>query len=221
MSLTNSQPKRIAVFISGFGSNLQALIDACQRQAIDGEIVLVASNQAKAFGLTRAAEAGIDTAVVDKSDYSDRDSYDVALAELIDDYTVDLIVLAGFMRILSPAFVARFSGKLLNIHPSLLPNYPGLHTHQRALENGDNEHGCSIHFVTSELDGGPVILQAKVPIFAEDTVQLVAQRVNQQELAIYPLVVKWFCQDRLLMKDGQVWLDDHLLGPAGYASDNS
>jgi phosphoribosylglycinamide formyltransferase-1 len=211
--------KRIAVLISGFGSNLQALIDACNHCYINAEIVLVVSNKARVKGLTRAAEAGIDTAVIGAQEYPERIDYDRALADLLADYSVDLVVLAGFMRILSTDFVNTYHGRMLNIHPSLLPKYPGLNTHQRALDNGDKESGCSIHFVTDELDGGPIILQAKVPIFADDDAELIAQRVNSQELTSYPLVVKWFCENRLIMRDKKAWLDNHPLGPNGYAAE--
>ncbi|MFM2482308.1 phosphoribosylglycinamide formyltransferase [Celerinatantimonas sp. YJH-8] len=211
--------KRIAVLISGYGSNLQAIIDGCHRQQIDGQIEVVVSSQHKAYGLTRAAEAGIDTAVLTRTDYPQRADYDEALRELLDDYQIDLIVLAGFMRILTPELVTHYQGRMLNIHPSLLPKYPGLNTHQRAIDANDPEHGCSIHFVTSELDGGPIILQAKVPVFADDDADSLAERVNQQELVNYPVVVQWFCQDRLCMHDGQAWLDEKPIGKHGYADD--
>lgn len=220
MSFVDSTPyKRIAVLISGHGSNLQAIIDACHHQQIHGEVTVVISNIPHAYGLTRAAEAGIDTSLLTKQEYPDRNQYDQALHELLKDYDVDLVVLAGFMRILTPEFVDAFEGRMLNIHPSLLPKYPGLHTHQRALEHGDHEHGCTIHFVTSELDSGPTILQAKVPIYSDDTAELIAARVNQQEVQIYPLAVKWFCEDRLKMKQGHAWVDGQQLGINGYAND--
>ncbi|MFM2478280.1 phosphoribosylglycinamide formyltransferase [Celerinatantimonas sp. MCCC 1A17872] len=222
MSLPNQpQTKRVGVLISGFGSNLQALIDACNHDYINAEIAVVVSNKARVTGLARAAEAGIDTAVISAKDYPERSDYDRALASLLDDYSVDLVVLAGFMRILTADFVNAYSGRMLNIHPSLLPKYPGLNTHQRALDNGDTQSGCSIHFVTAELDGGPIILQTKVPIFADDDAQLIAQRVNSQELTSYPLVVKWFCDDRLVMRDNKAWLDNQPLGPCGYANDDA
>ncbi|CCK08028.1 Phosphoribosylglycinamide formyltransferase [Cronobacter sakazakii 696] len=137
----------------------------------------------------------------------------------IDAYAPDLVVLAGYMRILSPAFVAHYEGRLLNIHPSLLPKYPGLHTHRQALANGDDEHGTSVHFVTDELDGGPVILQARVPVFPGDSEEDVTARVQAQEHAIYPLVVSWFVEGRLAMREGRAWLDGQPLPPQGYASD--
>ncbi|CAG8998197.1 MAG: Phosphoribosylglycinamide formyltransferase [Candidatus Celerinatantimonas neptuna] len=220
MSSVDPMPfKRIAVLISGHGSNLQAIIDACHHQHINGEIAVVVSNIPHAYGLTRAAEAGIDTALLTTQEYPERTEFDKALHELLCDYDVDLVVLAGFMRILTPEFVDAFKGKMLNIHPSLLPKYPGLHTHQRALDQGDREHGCTVHFVTSELDSGPTILQAKVPIYTNDTAEFIAARVNQQEIQVYPLVVQWFCENRLEMKQGHAWLDGQKLGTYGYAND--
>lgn len=138
---------------------------------------------------------------------------------MMDGYQPDLVVLAGFMRILTADFVKHYAGKMLNIHPSLLPKYPGLHTHRKAIENGDSEHGTSVHFVTEELDGGPVILQAKVPIFAEDSEEAVVERVKAQEHNIYPLVVQWFIDDRLVMKDNLAYLDGQCLPPQGYANE--
>lgn len=154
----------IVVLISGNGSNLQAIIDACKTNKIKGTLRAVFSNKADAFGLERARKAGIATHTLIASQFDSREDYDRELMHEIDVYAPDVVVLAGFMRILSPAFVSHYAGRLLNIHPSLLPKYPGLHTHRHALENGDEEHGTSVHFVTDELDGGPVILQAKVPV---------------------------------------------------------
>lgn len=208
--------KRIVVLISGSGSNLQALIDKCPQNA---KIVGVIANKPDAYGLTRADNAGIETRVLENSRYDTRDAYDHALATAIDAFAPDLVVLAGFMRILTPAFVEHYQGRMLNIHPSLLPKYTGLHTHQSAIDAGDTEHGTSVHFVTEELDGGPVILQARVPIFSEDDANTVAARVQQQEHQIYPLVVRWFVEERLRMEAGQAWLDGVPLGPAGYAAD--
>jgi len=211
--------KRILVLVSGSGSNLQALIDACQQGRINGEVCAVFSNQPNAFGLVRAKEAGIATQVLRIEDYQDRTAFDAAMAQQIDSYQPDVVILAGYMRILSDAFVQHFAGRLLNIHPSLLPKYPGLHTHRKAMENGDKEHGTSVHFVTEQLDGGPVILQAKVPIFAEDTEQEVRDRVQAQEHQIYPLVVSWFLAGRLTLQAGQAWLDNQPLPTEGYAAD--
>jgi phosphoribosylglycinamide formyltransferase-1 len=210
---------RIVVLISGQGSNLQAIINACKNGQLNGNIAAVISNQVNAYGLVRSAQAGIDTQVLTASNFANRADYDAALAELIDSYQADLIVMAGFMRILTPEFVQRFEGKMLNIHPSLLPRHQGLHTHQRALDNGDEEHGCSVHFVTAELDGGPIILQARVPVFSDDTADILAQRVHVQEHQIYPMVIQWFCQGRLSMNNDQAWLDAHPLPANGYAAD--
>ncbi len=211
--------KNICVLISGNGSNLQALMDACDAGRINGNISAVIANNADAFGLERARNADITTHCLSHKEFESREAYDLALGDLIAQYDADCIVLAGFMRILTPEFVARFSGKLLNIHPSLLPKYRGLHTHQRAIENKDAEHGVSVHYVTPELDGGPVIVQSRVPVFEEDTVEDLAERVSEQELRIYPLVVKWFCEGRLAMKENKAVFDDEILPETGYASD--
>lgn len=211
--------KKIVVLISGSGSNLQSIIEGCQSGTIKGRIVAVVSNQSTAYGLVRAQQAGIPAACLDAKTYANRQAYDTDLLALIEQYQPDLVVLAGFMRILSPEFVTHFTGKLLNIHPSLLPKYPGLHTHRKALENGDKEHGTSVHFVTEELDGGPVILQAKVPIFPEDTEEDLIERVKTQEHAIYPLVVQWFSDNRLTMVDGKAVLDGKVLPQQGYANE--
>lgn len=214
-----SGTKNICVLISGTGTNLQALMDACDAGSINGTISAVISNNADAFGLERAREAGIATHCLSHKAFDSRETYDQALGDLIAQYDADCIVLAGFMRILTPEFVSRFSGKLLNIHPSLLPKYRGLHTHQRAIENNDTEHGVSVHYVTPELDGGPVIVQSRVPVFEEDTIEDLADRVSEQELRIYPLVVKWFCEGRLAMKENKAVFDDEILPETGYASD--
>lgn len=211
--------KSIVVLISGNGTNLQSIIDSIEKNQINGRISAVISNQADAYGLQRAEQAGIPTRVLSHKDYADRHSYDQALMAEIDQCNTGLVVLAGFMRILSDDFVDHYQGRMLNIHPSLLPKYKGLHTHRRALEAKDSEHGASVHFVTPELDGGPVILQAKVPVFENDTEQELAERVRQQELCIYPLVVKWFCEDRLVLNNGKVLLDNQVVPPQGYAAD--
>lgn len=208
----NERPEcRVLVLISGSGSNLQALIDAdwgIQRVRIIGVI----SNRADAFGVQRAAQAGIPTRVLNHEYHADRASFDRALSAAIDDFQPSLVLLAGFMRILTPEFVAHYPGRLLNIHPSLLPKYRGLHTHRRVLEAGDPVHGASVHFVTAELDGGPVILQARVPVLPDDTADLLAARVLRQEHQIYPEVVRWFAAGRLqLSATGQVMLDQQPL----------
>ncbi|WP_448555583.1 phosphoribosylglycinamide formyltransferase [Thalassotalea montiporae] len=211
---------RILVLISGSGTNLQALIDACKSPDYPGQVVGVLSNKADAYGLERAANADIATTTLSHRDFATREAYDDALMAAIDKYQPDVIVLAGFMRILTPAFVQHYQGRLVNIHPSLLPKYQGLNTHQRAIDAGDDEHGVSVHFVTEELDGGPVILQAKVPVFENDTADELAARVHEQEHRIYPLVVKWLCQGRLKMVDEKAILDDTPLPMSGYASED-
>ncbi|MDC9604252.1 phosphoribosylglycinamide formyltransferase [Xenorhabdus griffiniae] len=211
--------KKIVVLISGNGSNLQSIIDACQQHRINGYIAAVFSNNADAYGLQRAEQADIPAHFINPKAYADRTSYDIALLKAIDQYEPDLVVLAGYMRILSPEFVQHYYGRLLNIHPSLLPKYPGLHTHRKAIENGDNEHGTSVHFVTEELDGGPIILQAKVPIFAGDKEEDVIGRVQTQEHHIYPLVISWFLDQRLIMEGNNAMMDGKILPPQGYASE--
>ncbi|NRQ42743.1 phosphoribosylglycinamide formyltransferase [Rheinheimera sp. YQF-2] len=212
--------KSIVVLISGSGSNLQAIIDACSSGFIPGKVSAVIANKANAYGLVRANEAGISTQVLSHKNYASREKYDIALMDAIDQHQPDLVVLAGFMRILTPAFVQHFSGRLLNVHPSLLPKYQGLDTHQRAIDAGDTEHGCSVHFVNEQLDGGPVILQAKVPLFNDDDAASLAERVHEQEHRIYPLVVRWFCQNRLQQQADQAWLDGNVLAANGYANDD-
>lgn len=211
--------KNIVVLISGNGSNLQAIIDACKQKKINGTIRAVFSNKADAFGLERAREASIPAHALLASQFASREAFDRELMQEIDAYAPDIVVLAGYMRILSPAFVAHYAGRLINIHPSLLPKYPGLHTHRQVLENGDEIHGTTVHFVTDELDGGPVILQAQVPVFEGDTEEDVTARVQTQEHAIYPLVVSWFVDGRLAMQENKAWLDGVCLPGQGYAAD--
>ena len=211
--------KNIVVLISGNGSNLQAIIDACKQKKINGTLRAVFSNKADAYGLERARDAGIAAHALSAAQFASREAFDRELMQEIDAYAPDVVVLAGYMRILSPAFVAHYAGRLLNIHPSLLPKYPGLNTHRQVLDNGDQEHGTSVHFVTDELDGGPVILQAKVPVFTGDSEEDVTARVQTQEHAIYPLVVSWFVDGRLEMRDGAAWLDGAPLPPQGHAAE--
>ena len=213
-----SQRCRVVVLISGNGSNLQAIIDGCDDN-LNAEIVGVISHKSDAYGLVRAHQSEIDTSCVIPYTNEARSDYDVRLLKAIEKYQPDLIILAGFMRILTDDLVSHFLGKMINIHPSLLPKYTGLHTHQRAIDSGDKEHGASVHFVIPELDAGPVILQAKVPIYPEDNAEILAERVHEQEHAIYPLVVKWFSLGRLAMIDGKAYLDDKLIGLTGYAPD--
>ena len=190
--------KRIVILISGRGSNMQALLEA----KLPCEIAAVISNRADAQGLATASAHGIATAVVSHKDYADRASFDAALAKLIDGYAADIIVLAGFMRILTDGFVERYTGRLINIHPSLLPAYPGIDTHERALHDGIKIHGCTVHFVTPKLDHGPIIIQAAVPVLRDDTPQSLSTRVLCEEHRIYPQAVRWLCLH-------QVWLDEH------------
>ncbi len=200
----------VVVLISGSGSNLQAIIDAAQA-GLPIEIRAVISNRADAFGLERARRAGIHTEVLDHKDFDGREAYDAALQALIDSFEPGLLVLAGFMRILTDAFVRHYEGRMFNIHPSLLPRYKGLHTHARAIEAGDAEHGASVHFVTPELDGGPLIIQASVPVKADDTPESLAARVLEQEHIIYPKAIGWFAEGRLELKHGVVYRDGEAL----------
>jgi phosphoribosylglycinamide formyltransferase-1 len=179
-------------------------------------IAAVISNRADAFGLQRARDAGIDACVLEHQGFADREAFDAALIELIDQYQPQLVVLAGFMRILSPFFVRHYHGRLLNIHPSLLPRYKGLHTHHRALEAGDTEHGCSVHFVTEELDGGPLVVQAVIPVQSSDTPETLAQRVYAQEHQIYPLAVRWFAEGRVRLGEHGALLDGQPLAACGH-----
>ena len=206
----------VVVLLSGTGSNLQALIDSFRTGDSPVRIRAVISNRADAYGLQRARDAGIDTAVLDHKAFDGREAFDTALVELIDGYQPQLVVLAGFMRILSAGFVRHYQGRLLNIHPSLLPKYKGLHTHQRALEAGDQEHGCSVHFVTEELDGGPLVVQAVIPVELDDTPERLAQRVHSQEHQIYPLAVRWFAEGRLCLGEHGALLDGQPLAASGH-----
>lgn len=204
MSKTGKLP--IVVLVSGSGSNLQAIMDAAD-SGLPVEIRAVISNRADAFGLTRAKQAGTATAVLDHKAFDSRDAYDRELVRLIDSYGPELVILAGFMRILTPHFVNHYRDRLLNIHPSLLPKYRGLHTHRRALEAGDREHGASVHLVTEELDGGPLLLQVRVPVQPDDDEESLAERVLRQEHIIYPTVVGWFAEGRIKVENGTVQLD--------------
>lgn len=194
---------------------MQALIDACTDGDLAAQVSIVISNNPDAEGLVLAREAGIDVRCIDHRNYNTREDFDQALVDCLKEYRVDLVILAGFMRILTPVFIEPFSGKLLNVHPSLLPKYPGLHTHQRALDAGDSEAGVTVHFVTAELDGGPPVLQARVPILAGDTAERLAQRVIVQEHKIYPIVARWCLEGRLQLTGQSAMLDGVLLGPSG------
>lgn len=209
----------IVVLISGSGSNLQSIIDACQSNQINGQIKRVISNRPNAFGLQRASEAGIDTLCIDHTEFDSRSGFDAEVAKGIRELKPDIVVLAGFMRILTPEFVAIFEGKLLNIHPSLLPKYPGLNTHQRAIDDGQKKAGVTVHFVTAELDGGPSILQAEVPINNNDNADTLAAKVLIEEHKIYPQVIAWLAEERLKLIDGGAFLDQHKLPENGYKTD--
>ncbi|MFR0688670.1 phosphoribosylglycinamide formyltransferase [Enterobacterales bacterium AE_CKDN230030158-1A_HGKHYDSX7] len=212
-----STPCNVVVLISGSGSNLQALIDSLAGADTPAAIRAVISNRADAYGLERARQAGIETRFLDHKAYADRESFDAALIQTIDSFDADLVLLAGFMRILSGDFVRHYQGRLLNIHPSLLPKYKGLHTHQRALEAGDAEHGCSVHFVTEELDGGPLVVQAAIPVESDDTPETLAQRVHVQEHVIYPLAMRWFAEGRVRLSEQGATLDGELLPASGHS----
>ena len=205
----------IVVLISGSGSNLQALIDSLDADN-PARICAVVSNRAEAFGLQRAQAAGIATHVVRHKDYADREAFDAALMDIIDTHQPNLVVLAGFMRILTPGFVRHYQGRLLNIHPSLLPKYKGLDTHRRALDAGDREHGCSVHFVTEELDGGPVAIQAAFTVEPDDSIEELTERVHAAEHVIYPLAVRWFAEGRLRLAEQGAMLHETLLPATGH-----
>ncbi|HEY7903949.1 MAG TPA: phosphoribosylglycinamide formyltransferase [Casimicrobiaceae bacterium] len=198
---------RIVVLISGRGSNLGALLDAEARGALAGTIIAVISNRADAGGLALAAARGVATALVDHKAFDSRDGFDAALAAELDRHAPDLIVLAGFMRVLGAAFVQRYAGRMINIHPSLLPAYAGLGTHRRALADKAAMHGCTVHFVTPDVDGGPVILQGRVPVLADDDEARLAARVLEEEHRILPRAVNLFCEGRLRIDDGRVQIE--------------
>ena len=194
----------IVILISGRGSNMEAIVKAAQNEVWPAKIAAVISNRPEAGGLDFAKSHGIETAVLDHRSFKDRASFDAKLVELIDSYKPDLVVLAGFMRILTGDFVRHYEGRLLNIHPSLLPLFPGLHTHEQALEAGVSEHGATVHFVTEALDHGPMVIQASVPVLPGDTPDTLAQRVLKQEHVIYPRAVRWFIDNRLSISENRV-----------------
>ena len=199
--------RRTAILISGSGTNLQSFIDKAAAGDVDLDLCLVFSNRPDAYGLTRAQAAGIATACIEHGGFDSREEFDRAVAEVLDQYAPGLLVLAGFMRILSPWFVQHYEGRILNIHPALLPAYPGLDTHQRVLDAGEKWHGSTVHFVTEELDGGPRILQGRLAIAAGETADELCARVQAVEHQIYPQAADWFGQGRLEMRDGMAWLD--------------
>jgi phosphoribosylglycinamide formyltransferase-1 len=217
----SSTSKRLVILVSGGGSNLQSLIDGCASGNINANVSAVISNNPDAGGLERAAKSGIPNVAIDHRAFENRESFDLALGELIDSFNPDLVILAGFMRILTPEFVDHFLGRMMNIHPSLLPAYPGLHTHRRAIEAGDKKAGATVHFVTPELDGGPSILQAQVDIEITDDEHSLASKVLAFEHKIYPEAVRWFCDNRLIMDNDGVKLDNKPICKRGIIFDTT
>ena len=198
---------RLVVLISGRGSNLQAILDQAVSGELPVEVAAVVSNRPGVHGLERARQAGVPALELDHKNFADRPEFEAALIETIDRRQPDLVVLAGFMRVLTAGFTEHYRGRLLNIHPSLLPKFRGLHTHERAIAAGETEHGASIHFVTAELDGGPVIVQARVPVLPGDDSDALAARVLEQEHRLFPLAIRWFAEQRLRLEGEQVWFD--------------
>lgn len=196
--------KNIVILISGRGSNMEAIVQACAQEKWGARIAAIVSNKATAAGLAFAAQHGIDTAVVDHKQFDSREAFDAELARVIDGFQPNLVVLAGFMRILTEGFVRHYEGRLLNIHPSLLPAFPGLHTHERAIEAGCKLAGATVHLVTPELDHGPIVIQAAVPVLPSDTGESLSARVLRQEHLIYPRAVRWFVEDQLTVSNGRV-----------------
>jgi len=194
---------RIVVLLSGSGTTLQSMIDT----NLPAEICAVISNKPDVMGLSRAQEAGIPTHVLEHTNYESREAFDHDLKGLIDQYEADLVVLAGFMRILSDDFVNHYNGRLINIHPSLLPKYKGMHTHQRVMDAGEPLHGSSVHFVNAELDGGPVLLQARLPVLAADSVESLELRIKTKEHLIYPTAITWLAEGRIELTDGEIHMD--------------
>ena len=196
--------KNIVILISGRGSNMEAVVRAAQAQQWPARIAAVISNKPDAGGLAFAVSCGIPTAVVANKEFATREAFDAALQKVVDSFAPDLVVLAGFMRILTAPFVAHYAGRMLNIHPSLLPLFPGLHTHEQALGAGHTEHGASVHFVTAELDHGPVVVQARIPVHPGDTPDTLATRLLAEEHKLYPYAIRLFIEDRLRIEEGQV-----------------
>ena len=211
MSKKEANVTRIAVLVSGGGSNLQSLIDKVHESDIAAEICCVISNKKQVYALDRAQLANISAVVIDSSAYAERNLFEQALLEKLKQYQTDIIVMAGFMRVLSEEFIAHYTGRILNIHPSLLPEFTGLHTHQRALAAGKKTHGCSVHFASAELDGGPLIMCAEVPVLSDDNAESLALRVLHQEHKIYPVCVQWLCEGKIKLYDNEVFYRDQKL----------
>jgi len=205
--MNSKNPLKVAVLLSGNGSNLQAIIDYSQTPNCAYEVALVISNRPNAYGLTRAKEAGIATQIIDHTRYESREEFDQSMQKILDLQQIQLVVLAGFMRILTAEFTEHFIGRMINIHPSLLPKYQCLNTHQRAIDAGDDEHGLSIHFVTPELDGGPVIAQSKTAIMENDNAETLQNRIHTLEHLAYPQVVDWIAQERLSLSNNEIIFD--------------
>lgn len=199
---------KIGVLVSGGGTNLQSLIDTIHQGQCDAEIACVISNVPEAYALQRASDANIPALLINHKDYPDRQQFELELINKLQQHQTTIVCLAGFMRVLESTFIHAFEGKILNIHPSLLPKFTGLHTHQRALDAHEKSHGCSVHFATRELDGGPVILQARVPVFEEDNADLLASRVLEKEHVIYPLCVQWLCENRIHYSNGLAYYEN-------------
>jgi phosphoribosylglycinamide formyltransferase-1 len=207
MSAGSRAPLQLAILISGRGSNMATIARACLEGRINARVNIVISDRPGVAGLSTARDLGIEARTVPWAGAGNKEAFERALGEAIDAHRPDLVVLAGFMRILSAEFAERYAGRMLNIHPSLLPKYRGLHTHRRALEAKDAEHGASVHFVTAELDGGPVVLQSRVPVRSDDTESDLTARVQATEHIIYPRVIGWLADGRLAWNEGRVWLD--------------
>jgi phosphoribosylglycinamide formyltransferase 1 len=207
LGVRSREPLPIVILISGRGSNMQAIAERAIAGTLPVRIGAVISDKSEAPGLSLAAALGLKTCVLSPREYPNRESYDLALADLVTSFAPELVVLAGFMRILTPNFIDRFTGRILNIHPSLLPKYRGLHTHRRVLEAKECEHGVSVHFVTLELDGGPVIMQSCIDVTASDTEASLSARVQRQEHSIYAQAIDWFARGRLVLRDGRAHLD--------------
>ena len=208
INITIMSTPSIVILISGSGSNLQAIIDAVAEKKIHAHISAVISNRPDVSGLTKAQSAGIDTIIIDHTEFAERQQFDEALARQVAELKPDLIVLAGFMRILPKAFIEEYEGRILNIHPSLLPEFKGMHTHRRVLEAGHEQHGASVHFVSNELDSGPVVIQAKLAVLDDDDEASLAARVLKQEHIIYPLAIEWFTSGRLSLVNNHVHFDN-------------
>jgi phosphoribosylglycinamide formyltransferase-1 len=207
--------KRVAVLISGRGSNMAALVEAAKDKSYPAEIVLVVSNRPNAAGIAYARNAGIATTIIDHSDYGkNREAFERALQAVLEGSGIEIVCLAGFMRILTPWFIARWEGRLLNIHPALLPNFKGLHTHEQAIAAGAKTHGATVHFVTADMDSGPIVCQAAVPVLPGDTAETLAARVLTVEHKIYPLALKWLAEGKLRVVDGKCQIDNAPI-PAG------